>query len=194
MLILASQSQIRRQILAQSGVAFKAMIAPCDEELEKQELGGLQPLQMAEALALAKARSTSSLHPSATVIGADQTLECDGQLLNKPKDINDARQQLSKLRAKNHQVHSAIAVTKADAILYQTVSTATLKMRNFSDGFLENYLKQSADKVLDGVGCYQIESLGIQLFDQIEGDHFAILGLPLLPLLAFLRKIGEVQS
>lgn len=194
MLILASTSTIRQQLLRQAGVTFIASQAPLDEETAKTALRPLPPKSMARALALAKAKSMSAVENQATVIGADQTLELNGELLHKPKDLKEARQHLKRLRGETHALHSAVAVTKADRVLFETATTAHLTMRRFSDEFLDTYLQNLEPHLYQSVGCYQYESLGIQLFEAVEGDSFTILGLPLLPLLAFLREIGELQT
>jgi septum formation protein len=194
MLILASTSTTRQQLLRQAGVAFTASPAPLDEEAAKHHLRELSPKSLASALALAKAKSLSASEIHATVIGADQTLELNGELLHKPKDDSEARQHLQRLRGNTHKLHSAVAVTKADQVLFETNTTSHLTMRNFSDKFLDTYLQNIEPYVYQSVGCYQYESRGIQLFQSIEGDSFSILGLPLLPLLAFLREIGELQT
>jgi septum formation protein len=194
MLILASTSPIRQHMLRQAGVTFTAMPAALDEEATKTSLGRLAPNPMAAALALAKAKSVSVLDFEAIVIGADQTLELSGHTLHKPKDYAEAHEHLTRLRGQTHTLHSAVSVTKGHDVLFETTTTAHLTMRVFSDGFLETYLQQIQPYLYQSVGCYQYESLGIQLFETVEGDSFSILGLPLLPLLAFLREIGELQT
>lgn len=194
MIILASTSTTRQQMLRQAGINFTVMAASLDEETEKANLGPRTAKSMAQALALAKARSVSAAHASAIVIGADQTLECAGHMYSKPKNNTEARQQLSLLKGKQHALYSAVTVTKADSVIFQTTTTAQLTMRNFSDGFLNSYLEKLGPDQCGSPGCYHVESIGIQLFERIEGDYFTILGLPLLPLLAFLREIGELQT
>ena len=194
MIILASTSTTRQHMLHQAGLSFTAMAASLDEETEKANLGPRTAKSMARALALAKARSVSASHATAIVIGADQTLELAGQMFSKPKNPAEARQQLGLLKGKQHALHSAVAVTKADTIVFETTTTALLTMRNFSEGFLHSYLEKLGPDQCSSPGCYQVESLGIQLFERIEGDYFTILGLPLLPLLAFLRETGELQT
>jgi septum formation protein len=194
MLILASTSKIRQHLLRQAGVTFTAIPAAHDEEKAKISLGPLSANSMARALAVAKATSVSVNDRHATVIGADQTLELNGQTLHKPNDYPEAREHLKRLRGQTHTLHSAVAVTKADKVLFDTTTTAHLTMRTFSDEFLNTYLKNLNPSLYQSLGCYQFESLGIQLFETVEGDTFTILGLPLLPLLAFLREIGELQT
>ncbi len=194
MIILASTSPIRQQLLSQAGIEFKALPAPFDEEQAKRESRHLSPRDLAATLALGKAQATSKQHMDALVIAADQTLEIDTATLHKPKSRDEAAQQLLLLRGQYHSLHSALAITKGNRVLYQTVSTARLKMRAFSDDFLQDYLAHTPPSAHASIGCYQLESLGIQLFDAIEGDYFTILGLPLLPLLAFLRETGEIPQ
>jgi septum formation protein len=194
MLILASTSATRKHMLRQAGVTFNAIPAPLDEDATKKSLGSLPPNLMATALALAKAKSMSAVNRQATVIGADQTLELSGSTFHKPKDYAEACEHLKGLRGKTHTLHSAVAVTKGDIVLFETTTTAHLTMRKFSDQFLDTYLQTLEPHVYKSVGCYQYESRGIQLFEAVAGDSFTIQGLPLLPLLAFLREIGELQT
>jgi septum formation protein len=194
MIILASKSQTRQGLLKAAGVAFTVHTEIFDEEETKQSLTALSAPQLAMALAQRKAMATSSHHPEALVIGADQTLELNGKLLHKATDKSAAREHLKQLRGEFHTLHSAVVVTKGNEIKYQNMSQARLKMRRFSGAFLSDYLDAVSNTMWLSVGCYQIESLGIQLFEDIEGDHFTILGLPMLPLLAFLRKTGEIAQ
>jgi septum formation protein len=194
MIILASTSTIRQQLLSQAGIEFKSLPAPFDEEQAKRGSAAVNPRDLAAAMALGKAQATSVQYMEALVIGADKTLEIDGAVLHKPKSREEAGQQLAMLRGRSHNLHSALAITKGNSVLYQTVSNAQLKMRAFSDSFLQHYLAHTSASSHASVGCYQLESLGVQLFDHVEGDYFTILGLPLLPLLAFLRESGEIQT
>jgi septum formation protein len=194
MLILASQSNVRRALLENAGVRFETRVSPLDEEAEKQALGPLPPKELAQKLALAKALATARLNSEAIIIGADQTMEFDKKVLHKPSDKKQAGAQLRMLRGQTHELHSAVVVMRGQQILFKNTASTRLKMRSFSDAFLEDYLARIPENVLLSVGCYQLESLGIQLFDHIDGDYHAILGLPLLPLLAFLREIGEVGT
>ncbi len=181
-------------MLRQAGVTFTSMPAPLDEEAAKDSIELLPSHLLAAALALAKAKSVSAVTSQATVIGADQTLELNGNTLHKPKDHAEAREHLKHLRGQTHALHSAVAVTKGDKVLFETTTTAHLAMRKFSDQFLDTYLQTLEPHVYKSVGCYQYESRGIQLFEAVQGDNFTILGLPLLPLLAFLREIGELLT
>jgi septum formation protein len=192
MIYLASQSKIRRQLLSNAGVAFLAQISPLDEEAAKSKHRDLSPHDMAQHLALAKARALSEIHPQHLVIGADQTLEYDGEVLHKAKSKSEAEKTLTKLSGQHHLLHSAIAITKGSELKFCHLSTASLKMRKLSPKFIATYLKDIGDDAFASPGAYQIEKSGAQLFEDISGDHFAILGLPLLPILAFLRQIGEL--
>ncbi len=187
-LILASTSKTRRALLQGAGLAFEFAAPSLNEAALQNTLSTLSPKELAMALARAKALNVSAANPNAWVIGADQTLEFQGTVLHKAKDVNEAGNKLRLLRGKRHQLHSAFACARAGELLHAGVSSATLTMREFSDAFLDDYIARTGEELLSSVGCYFIESRGIQLFERIEGDHFTILGLPLLPLLAFLRE------
>jgi septum formation protein len=139
-------------------------------------------------LAGAKAHTVAAQMPARVVLGADQTLTLDGRRFSKPVDRDSAREQLRALRGKTHQLHSALAVVRDGAVLFEHSASAALTMRNFPDPFLERYLDVAGEAAYASVGGYQIENVGIHLFDRIEGDYFTVLGLPLLPLLGFLRQ------
>jgi len=188
-LILASTSQSRRTMLSAAGVAFSAEAPGVDEDAVKDSLKGEKaaPAAIAETLAELKARKISLRHPDAFVIGADQVLDCDGVLYDKPPDLAAARRQLQSLRGKTHRLTAAVVVARGDARLWHHTQVATLQMRPFTDAFLDGYLAQVGEAACRSVGAYQLEGLGAQLFSRIEGDYFTILGLPLLPLLDFQR-------
>jgi septum formation protein len=188
MLILASQSSARKLLLAGAGITFQAMASPFDEEAEKGHLTITQPKAIAGHLALAKATALAKHHTESFVIGADQVLELNGTIFHKPKNLAEAHQQLQQLRGQTHVLHSATCVVKGNTTVFENTQSAQLAMRQFSEEFLDTYLSQLGDQAMDSPGCYKIESLGIQLFDRVEGDHSTILGLPLFPLLAFLRE------
>ncbi len=194
MIILASSSKIRQQLLRQAGVSFTTVVSPFDEEATKHQLRSLPAKSMAQTLALRKAQSVSANTPSDLVIAADQTLELKGQLFNKPRHYDEAHQHLKLLRGQQHTLHSAVVITKGNNIVFQNVTTAHMTMRNFSDEFLNSYLIPTDFNLLSSLGCYQIEAEGLQLFESIDGDYFTILGLPMLPLLACLRDIGELST
>jgi septum formation protein len=187
-IILASKSAARRAVLTGAGVPFEPLVAGVDEEAVKAGLlaEGATPKEVAEALAELKAIRVSRSRPE-LVVGADQTLEFEGRLYDKAATVDEARDRLRTLRGKPHRLHSAVVVAKEGAPIWREVSTATLTMRDFSDAFLDDYLAREGEAALGSVGCYRLEDLGAQLFSRLEGDYFAILGLPLLGLLELLR-------
>jgi septum formation protein len=150
--------------------------------------------EVARVLAGAKAHTVAAQMPARVVLGADQTLTLSEQRFSKPADRDAAREQLLALRGKTHRLHSALTVVRDGAVLFEHSDTAELTMRDFSDRFLESYLDSVGDSAFASVGGYQIESAGIQLFERIAGDYFTILGLPLLPLLQFLRQAGLMRD
>jgi septum formation protein len=195
LLVLASASSARRALLLGAGLRFSVKASTVDEEALKVQLraGDATPMVIAAELARAKAVQISLTEPG-LVIGADQTLDLGGALFSKPATVQDLRAQLCQLRGQRHSLHSALALASHGQIVWQTGVSAHLTMRQFSDAFLETYLCEHGDRVLGCVGGYQLESAGVQLFDQIEGDYFTILGLPLTGLLAALRQFGVVMT
>ncbi|MGZ5889567.1 MAG: Maf family nucleotide pyrophosphatase [Hyphomicrobium sp.] len=197
-IILASTSRARREMLAAAGVAFTVEAADVDEPAIRKTLlaakSAATPPQIADALARAKAEDVSQRHKGSLVIGGDQVLALGTELLTKAKDEAAARATLMKLRGMTHELHSAVALAVDGRVLWTHTGTARLKMRDFSDAFLEEYLTRAGDRVGQSVGAYELEGLGVQLFDKIEGDYFTILGLPLLPLLAELRAQGMIAA
>jgi len=192
--VLASTSSARRALLTAAGVPFTPLAPGVDEDAAKASMAaeGLTPRDMADALAELKAVKISRRR-AGLVIGADQTLDLDGQTLDKPADHSRAREQLIALRGRRHNLHSAVVVALDGAPIWREVVSATLVMRPFSDAFLEQYLAAEGDAVLGSVGCYRLEGLGAQLFERIDGDYFAILGLPLTGLLDLLRRYGVLS-
>lgn len=192
MIVLASGSATRRAMLEQAGVPFVVDTAPVDEAAVKDAMRAEtdNPARVAEVLAELKATRVSARHPGSIVIGADQMLECDRQWFDKPADRDAARAQLLALRGKSHRLVSSVVALRDGQRLWHHTDSARLDMRHFSDAFLEEYLERVGAAVLSSVGAYQLEGLGAQLFRAVEGDHFTILGLPLLPLLDFLRENG----
>ncbi|MDO8409394.1 MAG: nucleoside triphosphate pyrophosphatase [Phenylobacterium sp.] len=191
--ILASQSAARSQVLAGAGVTFDRIVSGVDEDLVKSRIqgDGGSPRAVALALAEIKAMTVSTGHQG-LVIGADQTLEFDGALYDKAVDRAEARARLLALRGKPHFLHSAVALALDGEILWSETASATLTLRDFSEAFLDHYLDLEGDGLLGSVGCYRLEGPGAQLFSAIEGDYFAILGLPLIGLLDQLRQRGAL--
>jgi septum formation protein len=190
-LVLASKSITRRAVLESAGVPFEIAGSGVDEDAAKADLlaKGANPRQVAMALAEQKALAVSAGRPG-WVVGADQTLEFEGRLYDKAETVEDARGRLKILRGKPHQLHSAVVVARNGETVWRELESATLTMRDFSDGFLEDYLAAEGQAALGSVGCYRLEGIGVQLFAKIEGDYFTILGLPLMGLLDLLRKEG----
>ena len=186
-LILASQSKARQSLLANAGFAFESDPADIYERAIQQSSGLSAPGEVATLLAREKARAVSARHPDQYVIGADQTLALGTRIFNKPAGRAQAADQLRALSGHCHELHSAIAVACDEKILFDHASIARMTMRQLSDAEIEAYLAEAGEAVTSSVGAYQLEGLGVHLFERIEGDHFTILGLPLLPLLAFLR-------
>lgn len=194
-IVLASKSAARRAVLGGAGVPFEVAVAGVDEDAVKASLlaEGATPRDVADALAELKAIRVSRARDG-FVVGSDQTLELDGRLYDKAEDLEAARERLKLLRGRPHKLHSAVVVAKEGAPVWRELVTATLTMRDFSDAFLEAYLAAEGPEALGSVGCYRLEGPGAQLFSAIEGDYFAILGLPLLGLLDFLRQHGVLPS
>jgi septum formation protein len=186
-LILASQSRARQALLGNAGVSFEAVAADIDERAVQQSSGLSAPGEIAALLARAKAISVSSSRPGRFVIGADQTLALGTRLFSKPSSRAQAAEQLRALAGQRHELHSAVAVARDGEILFADAAIAHMTMRRLGDAEIDAYLDQAGEAVTTSVGAYQLEGLGVHLFEHIEGDHFTILGLPLLPLLAFLR-------
>jgi len=195
-LILASASPTRKRLLAAAGLKVRVEPAQVDEEAIKRifQVDLQAASDCALALAEAKARQVAENHRHALVVGADQILVCDKNWLNKPADLADARAQLQALRGRTHKLVTAVCVVREVARIWHTVSSAKLTMRHFTDAFLDAYLGSERAATLGSVGGYRLEERGIQLFSDIQGDYFAILGLPLLELLGFLRVCGALAS
>ena len=191
-LVLASKSPARRAMLEATGIPVEAQPADIDERAIEAASGQAAPGDVAALLAREKALAVSATMPDRLVIGADQTLAFGITRFSKPADRDAARLQLKMLRGRSHELHSAVALIGAGTIVFQAIAVATLTMRAFSNDALERYLDAAGAVVTSSVGAYQIEGIGIQLFEKIDGDHFTILGLPLLPLLAALREQGAL--
>lgn len=188
--ILASGSSTRRTLLENAGLDFRVDPADIDERSAEKPLAdaGTAPDDIAAALAMVKAEQVSHRHPGRLVVGADQTLELDGERLDKPADMEAARRQLLAMRGRTHRLHAGLAVARDGDILWSHVETAALTMRDLEPAEIGRYLAEVGDRALASVGAYQIEGPGIRLFEKIDGDFFAILGFPMLPFLDFLRS------
>ena len=187
-LILASQSRARQALLTNAGINFEAVTAEIDERAVQQASGLSAPGEIASLLAREKALSVSVQLSGKFVIGADQTLALGDRLFSKPAGRAQAAEQLRALAGHSHELHSAVAVARDGKILFEAVAIAGMTMRRLGEAEIDAYLDEAGDAVSSSVGAYQLEGLGVHLFERIEGDHFTILGLPLLPLLAFLRS------
>jgi septum formation protein len=191
-LLLASGSASRRALLEGAGIRFETMPAAVDEAAIKEacQAEAIPPGEAAIILAEAKAARVARRHPEALVIGGDQLLVCDGRWFDKPADMAAARAQLLALRGRAHELVSGTVAWRGGARVWQDVTLSRLVMRDFSEAFLDDYLALEGERLLASVGGYRLEGPGVQLFSRVEGSHSAILGLPLLPLLAFLRQHG----
>ena len=189
-LILASRSAARRRLLEAAGIPIELCPADLDERALEGNAVPQSPTAVAALLAREKAAMVAKAHPDRLVLGADQTLALGAKRFSKSPDRLAARAQLQALRGRTHELHAAIAFVQDGAVVFEHVETARLTMRAFSDDFLDRYLATVGDAVLASVGGYQLEGLGVQLFESIEGDYFTILGLPILQALDFLRRQG----
>jgi septum formation protein len=193
-LVLASRSDVRGKILAAAGLRFEIRSSVVDERAIEAQAGINDPVDVACHLAHAKAGAVAASLPGRVVLGADQTLARDAKRFTKPTDSSVASEQLRDLRGRTHELHSALALVRDGTLLFSCVDTARLTMRNFSDRYLKEYLDLAGNAALKSVGGYQLEGIGIHLFERVEGDYFTILGLPLLPLLAYLRQDKFIDS
>jgi septum formation protein len=194
-LVLASRSFARRTMLSAAGIPVEIIPAQIDERAVERNLNGKRdPDELALLLSWEKASAVSYKAPSRLVVGADQTLAMGSKRFNKPANVDEAREQLRMLRGQSHTLHSATTLVQDGSVLFKVVDTARLRMRNFSDKFLDDYLEAAGPSVMESVGGYQLEKLGIHLFERVEGDYFTILGMPLLPLLDFFRFKGFLKD
>lgn len=195
-LVLASTSAARQRILRAAGLRFTAEASYVDETSVIESLAAerAKPRDVADALAELKAVKISNRHPEATVIGADQVLSLGTEMFQKPGGRDQARAQLLRLRGRTHVLSSAVCVARGGSVVWRVVEEARLTMRAFSDEFLDAYLVDAGEDILGSVGAYHVEGLGVQLFSKVEGDVFTIQGLPLLPLIDFLRTHGMVRG
>ena len=193
-LVLASRSDVRGKILAAAGLRFEIRPASLDERALE---AGVKPADAAAAarhLARAKADAVAARLPGRLVLGADQTLARGNHRFSKPRDRAAAAEQLRALRGRTHELHSALALVRGNDMLFAHVGSARLTMRDFTDAFLDDYLDMVGEGALASVGGYQLEGIGVHLFERVEGDYFTILGLPLVPLLNYLRQSGFIAA
>ncbi len=195
-LILASGSETRRDMLVNAGVAIEVIKPRVDEEMMRDALlaDDESPRDIADTLAEMKARRVSEKHPGRLVLGCDQVLDLKGRLFSKVCDIEEARAQLMELRGKRHSLLSAAVLYEDGKPIWRHVGQARLTMRVFTDAFLDDYLSRNFEDVRHCVGCYKLEAEGVRLFSQVEGNHFTVLGLPLIELLNYLTLKGELQQ
>ncbi len=193
-LILASGSRFRQALLSNAGVTFEAVPADIDERAVEAPLRDVSPEDVASVLAEAKALDVSGRHPGALVLGCDQTLSLGDEILHKAPDMEAARRKLLKLAGRTHHLNSALVLVRDGETLWRHVAIAAMTMRPLTPEFIGRYLARVGDDALATVGAYEIEGLGIQLFDKVEGDYTTIIGLPLLPLLAELRTRGVIDG
>jgi len=195
-LVLASGSAARAATLRAEGLAFEVMVPRVDEAALKESMvaEGRPPRDVADALAEMKAARISGRRPDALVLGCDQVLDLDGRLLSKPETIEDARAQVEALAGRTHRLHSAAVAYSGGAPVWRHVGEARLTMRRPSGPWLDGYLARNWETVRHSVGGYLIEAEGVRLIERVEGDHFTVLGLPLLPLLSFLAARGTIPS
>lgn len=197
-LVLASGSRTRQAMLQAAGVAHTVIPADLDEgsirDAMTSDNESIDPADIAEVLARAKAEHVSQLDSQGLVIGSDQVLALDGEIFEKPATVEEAQTSLLKLRGRTHQLHTAVALASCGEVVWSYVETAHITMRDYSEKSLAHYLVMAGDIVCESVGGYQLEGLGVQLMDKVDGDHFTILGLPLLPLLGELRRRDMVDA
>ena len=195
-LVLASSSGIRRQMLENAGVSFEVSLPRVDEDAVRQSLlaEAASPRDIADALAELKARKVSTRMPEALVLGCDQVLSFDGQIMAKPVSRDDTEHQLRQLRGARHQLLSAAVIYEDGQPIWRFVGTVRLQMRDFSDSFLSAYLDRNWPDISNSVGGYKLESEGVRLFTRVDGDYFTVLGMPLLEILSYLTLRGDLQQ
>ncbi|MGI9478086.1 MAG: Maf family nucleotide pyrophosphatase [Hyphomicrobiaceae bacterium] len=193
-IVLASSSAARRRLLEAAGLAFEVLASSVDEDSVRAALVDVDPVDVAEVLARAKTEDVAGRVDARVVIGADQVLALGEDILTKPQDMAEARAQLLALKGRRHQLHSAVAIAHDDEIAWVHVDTVEVTMRDYSPAFVGRYLSAAGDAALASVGCYQLEGPGVQLIEKISGDYFTVLGLPMMPLLAELRRMQVLDS
>jgi septum formation protein len=193
-IVLASKSTARRNMLQAAGLSFDVEASTVDEDAVRAALEDVDPIDVAEVLARAKAEDVARRNNADLVIGADQVLALGDQIFTKPADMAEAREQLLALKGQRHQLHSAVVISFEDEIAWAHVDTVDVTMRDYSPEFVGRYLSNAGDQALGSVGCYQLEGLGVQLIENVAGSYFTVLGLPLLPLLAELRRLRVIDQ
>lgn len=195
-LVLASSSPFRRQLMENAGLVFEAAAADIDERAIEAplEAAGAEPYEVALHLARAKAINVAGRFPHALVIGSDQTMSLGSRVYHKPANMVAAREHLLSLSGKTHRLNSAVAFVRGDTVLWEHVAHADMTVRPLTEAFVDRHLERVGKRALTSVGAYQLEGEGIQLFERIVGDHFTIIGLPLLAMLAQLRELGEIDG
>jgi septum formation protein len=193
-LVLASMSRARQTLLREAGIPFIIQPANIDEREIERDLNSKSADQIAQTLAQAKALYVSKNFKDRLVLGADQVASCEGRIFGKAENITKARELLLSLSGRRHRLHSALCLAQNDTIIFQTLAYADLHVRQITSDFIDTYIEEMGDKILSSAGGYQIEALGAQLFSSIEGDHWTIMGLPILPLLDALRNEGALIS
>jgi septum formation protein len=193
-IVLASKSTARRNMLQAAGLSFDVEASTVDEDAVRAALEDVDPIDVAEVLARAKAEDVARRNNADLVIGADQVLALGDQIFTKPADMAEAREQLLALKGQRHQLHSAVVISFEDEIVWAHVDTVDVTMRDYSAEFVGRYLSNAGDQALGSVGCYQLEGLGVQLIENVAGSYFTVLGLPLLPLLAELRRLRVIDQ
>ena len=195
-IVLASGSAIRGQMLSNAGIAFEAIVPRVDEEMIKMALQAEQatPRDIADALAETKARKIGGKHPDKLVIGCDQVLDIEGQILSKPQTPEAAKEQLKALRGKRHSLLSAVVVYHELKPLWRHVGQVRLYMRDISDSYLNEYVGRNWSSLQSSVGGYKLEEEGVRLFSRIEGDYFTILGLPMIEMINYLTASGDLKA
>ena len=195
-IILASESQIRKKLLLQAEVNFQSIAAKIDEDTIKESLKneGAKPKDISDALAEYKEIRVANNFPTDIIIGCDQILVCNNEIISKARTLNEAKETLKLLRGKSHQLLSSAVIYDNNKPVWRTTSRAQLFMRDFTDEYLEYYIKTSGTDILSSVGCYLLENNGVNLFNRIQGDYFTVLGFPLLEVLDFLRKRELIKT
>lgn len=193
-LVLASSSPFRRMLMENAGLSFESRAAEIDERAIEAGLENASPDETAVTLARAKAIDVSRHFPGAIVIGSDQTMSLGDRVYHKPKSISEARESVLSLSGKTHRLNSAIAMVRDGQSIWEHVAHADMTVRDLTEAFVDRYLERVGEKVFSSVGAYQLEGEGIQLFSRIDGDYFTILGLPMLPLLEKLRRLGAIDG